>query len=96
MARPLIVVPVGAARVPITVYECDGCRARALGERRCTDCSAFMRRVSIGDACPSCEEPVVVVELIGPEVSPSTGPKVVCGGSVNDPPDSVTYPCQGA
>jgi hypothetical protein len=73
--------------VSLTVYECDGCGARALGRQRCTDCSTFMRRVGFGGACPLCDEPVAVADLIGPEVSPSTGPQVVCGGRADDPPD---------
>jgi DNA polymerase II large subunit len=53
----------------MTVYECD-CGARAVGRQRCTECGTFMRRVGIGGACPHCDEPVAVVELVGPEVSP--------------------------
>lgn len=69
-ARPLVVVPAAARRVPMTVYECDGCGARAIGEQRCTECHAFMRRVGIGGACPGCDEPIAVAELIGQEVGP--------------------------
>lgn len=69
VARPLVVVPTGPGRVSLTVYECDGCGARALGRQRCTDCSTFMRRVGFGGACPLCDEPVAVADLIGLEVS---------------------------
>ena len=86
-ARPLVVVPSGARRVPLTVYECDICGARAVGQQRCTGCSTFMRRVGIGGACPFCDEPVAVAELIGPEVSPSAGLEVVCGGPADGPAD---------
>jgi len=54
----------------MTVYQCDGCGARAIGEQRCTECSAFMRRVGIGGACPRCDEAIAVAELIGLEVGP--------------------------
>ena len=70
MARPLLVIPPAAPRMPLTVYECDGCGARAVGQQRCTDCAGFMRRVGIGGTCPHCDEPVAVNELMGQEVSP--------------------------
>ena len=44
---PVAVAPVVAAarpRRPITVYECDTCGQRALGEQRCDDCNTWMRR----------------------------------------------------
>jgi len=65
LARPVVVVPAAARRVPITVYECPGCGARAVGAQQCTECSGFMRRVGIGGACPHCDEPVTVAELVG-------------------------------
>ncbi len=67
-ARPPVVVPAATPRRPITVYECDGCGTRAVGEQRCADCSTFMRRIGIGGCCPSCDEPVAVNELLGEEV----------------------------
>ncbi|MGH9286161.1 MAG: hypothetical protein ACRD0M_10905, partial [Acidimicrobiales bacterium] len=67
-ARPPIVVPPAQPRRPITVYECDGCGARAVGEQRCADCSTFMRRIGIGGSCPHCDEAVAVSELLGEEV----------------------------
>jgi hypothetical protein len=69
-ARPIVVVPPAARRVPMTVYECDGCGVRAVGAQRCTECHTFMRRVGIGGACPHCDEAITVVELIGQEVGP--------------------------
>ena len=71
-AQPSIVVPRANPRRPITVYECDTCGARALGEQRCDECSTFMRRVGIGGHCPSCDEPVAVAELLEPEVTNPT------------------------
>jgi hypothetical protein len=67
-ARPLVLGSVASSRVPITVYECDGCDTRAVGQRRCPECGAFMRRLGIGGACPGCDEPITVAELIGLEV----------------------------
>ena len=67
-ARPIVAVPTGRSRVPMTVYECDGCGVRVVGEQRCEACSTFMRRVGLGGACPGCDEPVTVADLLGQEV----------------------------
>ena len=67
-ARPVVVVPVAASRVPLTVYECADCGSRAIGGQRCADCSTFMRRIGIGGSCPHCDEAVAVSELLGEEV----------------------------
>ena len=63
-----LVVPRARPRRPITVYACDTCGTRALGEQRCADCMTFMRKVGIGGSCPCCDEPVAVAELVGEEV----------------------------
>ena len=55
-------------RKPITVYECDACGTRALGEQRCDQCGTFMRRVGIGGHCPHCDEPVAITDLLDEEV----------------------------
>ncbi len=68
--RPLVVIAIRCSRQPLTVYECDGCGSRAVGEQRCVDCSTFMRRVGIGGACPGCDEVITVAELTGIEVGP--------------------------
>ena len=60
--------PKSQPRRPITVYECDGCGNRALGEQRCPDCSTFMRKIGIGGECPCCDEPISVTELVSQEV----------------------------
>ncbi len=64
---PVVVPPVQPQR-PITVYECDGCGTRSVGEQRCDECRTFMRRVGVGGCCPSCDEPVALAELLGTEV----------------------------
>jgi hypothetical protein len=46
-----------------TVYVCDDCDARYLGEQRCTDCNRWCRRLGPGGSCPSCEEPVAIADL---------------------------------
>ena len=68
--RPDIIVPAAASRVPMTVYECDGCGCRAVGQQRCPGCTRFMRRVGIGGACPCCDEAITVAELVGLDVVP--------------------------
>lgn len=65
--RAPVVVPGDRPRRAITVFECDGCGARAVGEQRCEECRTFMRRIGVGGCCPSCDEPVSVEELLGQE-----------------------------
>jgi hypothetical protein len=67
-ARAIPQLPPAGSRVPITVYECDDCGTRQVGVQRCRECGIFGRRVGLGGACPHCDEPVAVVELIGPQV----------------------------
>jgi hypothetical protein len=63
-----LVVPRSQPRRPLTVYECDECGARALGEQRCEPCASFMRRVGIGGLCIHCDEPLAVSDLVPREV----------------------------
>ncbi len=46
-----------------TVYQCDDCDTRYLGEQRCQECNRWCRRIGPGGACPCCDEPVAVVDL---------------------------------
>jgi hypothetical protein len=55
------------ALVAHTVYACPTCEARLLGEQRCPDCHVFCRRLGLGGACPHCDEPVTLAELLGLE-----------------------------
>ena len=48
----------------ITVYECSDCGDRYLGEQRCESCGTFARRVGIGGACPNCDGPVAISDLL--------------------------------
>ena len=61
---PTLRVPRSQPRREITVYECDSCGERSLGEQRCSECQTFMRRVGIGGHCPSCEESITIGELV--------------------------------
>jgi hypothetical protein len=56
-------------RAAHTVYECPVCGERALGERRCPDCHRFRRALGLGGACPQCDEPILVAEVLGTEVT---------------------------
>ncbi len=67
-----IVVPPPRPRRPVTVYACPSCQARYLGEQHCQDCGVFCHRVGLGGACPHCDEPVAVADLISEEVPPTT------------------------
>jgi hypothetical protein len=60
---PLPSIPERAPRAS-TVYECPGCGSRSLGEQYCTECGTFARRVGPGGCCPSCDEPVALVDLL--------------------------------
>lgn len=60
----VVVTPPAGSRRPQTVYECDACGTRSLGDQRCEGCGFFMRRVGLGGTCPSCEEALAACELI--------------------------------
>ena len=59
--------PAGRKRA-ITVYECDICGGRALGNQRCDYFGTFMRAAGIGGLCPCCDEPVTIQELLPPDI----------------------------
>ena len=51
-----------------TVYECSSCQERLLGERRCSSCNLWCRKVGIGGECSGCGEIVTVSELLDIEL----------------------------
>ena len=51
-----------------TVYECPSCETRSLGEQRCPECNRFCRALGLGGACPDCEQPVLLSDLLDLEV----------------------------
>jgi hypothetical protein len=55
-----------AMRLPMTsiVYQCPECQARLLGQQRCEECGIFARRLGPGAACPHCDEPLAIVDLL--------------------------------
>jgi|SRR5579859_3970517 len=60
------------ALVAHTIYECSGCGERFLGERRCGDCNLFARALGVGGACPECDAPLLLEDLLGEGVIPTT------------------------
>ncbi len=60
------------ALVAHTIYECGGCGERFLGERRCGDCNLFARAVGVGGSCPECDATLLLQDLLGEGVVPTT------------------------
>jgi hypothetical protein len=52
-----------------TLYQCPNCDERFLGQQRCADCNRFCRAVGLGGACPACDDPILIAELLGLEVT---------------------------
>jgi predicted RNA-binding Zn-ribbon protein involved in translation (DUF1610 family) len=72
-----VVVPAARGRRQVTVYECPDCGERLLGEQRCQPCGVFTRRVGVGGACPDCDAPLALADLLDHEttITATTGPK---------------------
>jgi len=47
------------------LFECPACSEQYLGEQRCPDCNRFCRLLGLGGACPSCDQPILLAELLG-------------------------------
>jgi hypothetical protein len=59
-------IPAARPRREHTIYECPTCGQRLIAEQRCPDCAIFARRVGLGGACPYCDEPVTINDLLDP------------------------------
>jgi hypothetical protein len=46
------------------LYECAGCGERLLNEQRCQSCYRFTRRLGVAVTCTSCDEPILLTELL--------------------------------
>jgi hypothetical protein len=57
-----------------TVYACDGCGTRYLGEQRCDECNSWCRKLGPGGSCPECDAAVAVSDLFTPEQLAGTRP----------------------
>ena len=64
--------PARKVLVAHTIYECGRCGERFLGERRCGDCNVFARAVGLGGVCPECDTPLLIEDLLGEGVLPTT------------------------
>jgi hypothetical protein len=49
---------------PTTIYECDNCGERYLGEQRCPDCNTWCRKIASGGPCPHCDGLVAITDII--------------------------------
>ena len=61
---PEVPVPRKGLKRAVTVYECDGCGERALGDQYCADCGTFTRAIGIGGLCPHCDGAVTIQDLL--------------------------------
>lgn len=61
---PEVPLPPKGNKRALTVYECDACGERALGDQYCADCARFMRAVGRGGACPHCDGAVAIRDLL--------------------------------
>ncbi len=60
------------ALVAHTVYECSMCGERTVGDRRCAQDNVFGRALGLGGHCSSCDEPILLAELLELEVLPQS------------------------
>lgn len=61
--RPRAPRPPKGLKRAVTVYVCDVCDGRALGEQYCPECRTFRRAAGLGGPCPACDEPIALSEL---------------------------------
>jgi hypothetical protein len=52
-------------QVAHSVYECASCGERFVGLRRCPQCNLFLTNLGLGGACVHCDEPLLLIELLG-------------------------------
>jgi hypothetical protein len=46
------------------LYQCGACGERLLNERLCESCHRFARRFGVAVICTSCDEPILLSELL--------------------------------
>jgi hypothetical protein len=62
--RPVIpALPRRAQRLDV-LYECSDCGERLLNDQRCESCCRFARRLGVAVTCPSCDEPILLNDLL--------------------------------
>jgi hypothetical protein len=47
-----------------TIYQCDECDERYIGDQWCHECNRPCRRIGPGGPCPHCDQPVAIKDLI--------------------------------
>lgn len=53
-----------------TVYECNQCGERFLGEQRCDQCNRFCQAIGLGGRCTGCDELVLIADLLHEPLEP--------------------------
>ncbi len=71
-ATPPMSVPVTRPRKETTIYQCSECEQRYLAEQWCHDCNRPCTRIGPGGACPHCDEPVALEDLLPIPQNPNT------------------------
>jgi len=61
---PVLASPPPRSRHLDVLYECGSCGERLLNERRCETCNRFARRLGLAVTCASCDEPLLLVDLL--------------------------------
>jgi predicted RNA-binding Zn-ribbon protein involved in translation (DUF1610 family) len=56
-------LPRRAQRLDV-LYECSDCGERLLNDQRCESCCRFARRLGVAVTCPSCDEPILLNDLL--------------------------------
>lgn len=60
------------AAIISNVYECPDCGEQTT-ERRCPDCNLFTRRLGPGGHCPSCDDVVLISDILTTQATSTTG-----------------------
>ena len=72
--RPAIVVPARTRRRDITVYQCQQCETRYLGQQYCHDCHHPCVRIDLGGLCPTCDTPITIGDILDQHPAPPARP----------------------
>jgi hypothetical protein len=62
--QPVIPAPPRRAHRLDVLYECAACGERLVNEQRCETCCRFAKRLGVAVTCPSCDEPLLLSELL--------------------------------
>jgi len=91
LPTPAIVLPARRSRREGTVYGCNDCDSRYLGEQWCFDCSRPCRRLGPGGPCPCCEEIILFEDILGGQIddtTPKNLPTTTCPSTMTKSPRS--------